>query len=250
MAIQPIDERELKTFCEDVTKKSVPAVDEPKLVKEFLKYIQMHNEFMLTSSAYEIASTIRSYNTWYLNKDLSPRSAWVSPREVFYVDLGAFNLKYEEGYIHPCVVIKKYGSSVFVIPGSSKKYGKGNDLIFDIQAGDGFSENTGLLLDQIRCVSSTRLISKLSQVKVPKPIFDNIIDKIMEKFFNEKFQKIANLNKDKVKLQEQLDLSGEEITKLTEEINNLKEQLEIYKEIYKNSQLEAYKNITKIEKEA
>lgn len=105
-----LDDNVLKKFCEDITKKHVSAVNEPELVREFLKYIEMHNDFMAKASAYEIASTMRSYSNWYENKDIEPNKEFGEQREVYYVDLGAFNVKYEEGYLHPCIIVKRYGT--------------------------------------------------------------------------------------------------------------------------------------------
>lgn len=204
-----INENILKKYCEDVNYKSVQAVDEPEVVKEFLKYLEMQNEFMANTSAYQISSTMRSYATWYNNKDIRPKSSIASNREVYYVDLGAFNLKWEEGYIHPCVVLKRYATTVLVIPGSTKQYGTGDPLIFDINAGNGFKENTGLLLDQIRCVSTTRLIRKLGCGKVSEPTFNEILDKVMEKFFSQKFHEYTQLKLKNDKLQKQLEQQKE-----------------------------------------
>jgi len=211
-----LNETILRKFCENVAKKQVKAIEEPEVVKEFLKYIQMQNEFMKTASAYEISSIVRSFSTWYDNKDIEPKKSIALQREVHYVDLGAFNLKYEEGYIHPCLIVKRYRNSVIVIPGSTKKYGRVDDLIFDVQAQNGFKENTGLLLDQIRCVSTTRLISKLKYGKVSSEVFSEIMEKFMQKFLCKQFHEMSQL---KVKND-----------KLIKENEELKKQLEKHKE--------------------
>ena len=233
-----LDDNILRAFSEDALKKDVFAVNEPELVREFFKYIQMNNEFMGTTSAYEIASTMRSYSSWYENKDIQPKHVFASQREVYYVDLGAFNLKYEEGYIHPCVVVKRYGTSVLVIPGSSKSYGKTNDLIFDIQSGNGFRSDTGLFLDQIRCVSTTRLISKLGFGKVTTDIFDKILDKVIQKFFSQKFDEYTQLKNKNNKQQLQLDQQKQKLEILREENDKLKLQIKQYKEVPKNELVE------------
>lgn len=224
-----LNETVLKKYCEDVTKKQVPATEEPEVVTEFLKYIQMQNEFMKTASAYEISSILRSFSTWFDNKDSEPKSSFASQREVHYIDLGGFNLKYEEGYIHPCLVIKRYRNSVIVIPGSTKKFGLSNDLIFDIHAGNGFKEDTGLLLDQIRCVSTTRLISKLRYGKVSTEVFSDVMDKFMEKFLSKQFHDFTQLKIQNTKLQKQLEQSEINAEALKQENEELKKQVEEYK---------------------
>lgn len=218
-----LNETILRKFCENVAKKKVRAIEEPEVVEEFLKYTQMQNEFMKTASAYEISSIMRSFSTWYDNKDIEPKKSLASQREVHYVDLGAFNLKYEEGYMHPCLIVKKYGSSVIVIPGSTKKYGKKDDLIFDIQAQNGFKENTGLLLDQIRCVSTTRLISKLKYGKVSSEVFSEIMEKFMQKFLSKQFHEMNQLKVKNNKLENNME-------KIKKENEELKKQLKKYEE--------------------
>lgn len=221
-----LDDAILKKNCEDEAKKRVLSIEDPEVVKEFLKYIQIQNEFMSSTSAYEISSIIRSFFTWYQNKDIEPAKSWATHREVYYVDLGAFNLKYEEGYMHPCLVVRKYGSSAIVIPGSTKKYGKSDPLIYDVQAGNGFKENTGLMLDQIRCVSTTRLICKLKYGKISPDVFSKIIERFMEKFLCKQYNDFDSLKKQNKKLLDKLVEIEKSNSILKDENKELKDQLE------------------------
>ena len=91
---------------------------------------------------------------------------------------------------------------------------KKNDLIFNIKAGDGFKKNTGLLLDQIRCVSTTRLTKieiKGKQSKVSEETFNNIQDAIIKKIFGKKHEEIQSIKR--------------ENNKLKKEINEIKEKI-------------------------
>lgn len=219
-----LDETTLRLYCEDIEKKKVKAVNEPKLVNEFLTYIQLHNEHMKQTSAYEIASTIRSFVTWYSNKDKEPDKKHIAQhRDVFYVDLGAYNLKYESGFIHPCIVIRKYGGNAFVVPCSSKKYGKKDDLIFDIKKGGAFRENTGVLLDQARNVSVTRLKRKIGRVE--PEVFKKLLDELMRKYFCQKYKDFEDLKMENKKIETQLEVKDKQISELQAELKALKEEL-------------------------
>lgn len=219
-----LDETTLRLYCEDIKKKKVKAVNEPKLVNEFLTYIQLHNEHMKQASAYEIASTIRSFVTWYSNKDKEPNKKHIAQhRDVFYVDLGAYNLKYESGFIHPCIVIKKYGGNALVVPCSSKKYGRGDDLIFDIEKGGAFRENTGALLDQIRNVSVTRLKRKMG--RVTPEVFNDLLEQLMKKYFCKIYNDFEDLKIKNKKLGKEIHDKDKQISELQAELEQLKEGL-------------------------
>ncbi|MEG0153410.1 MAG: type II toxin-antitoxin system PemK/MazF family toxin [Cellulosilyticaceae bacterium] len=223
MAIK-INDAVLKPFCENSAKKGVPAMDEPALVKEFLNFNKLMYEYAETTNAYELASSLRTFGFWHDNRHKTPSGGISKQREVYYVDLGGFNLKWEEGFIHPCVVLKRYGTSALVIPGSTKSYGKSDGMIKGIQAGDGFRSNTGLMLDQMRCVSTTRILSKIG--KVTPETYQDILDLVMEKFLSQRHMEFKQLeNKNKELTQEVTD-KDTEISTLNTEIDRLKAELE------------------------
>lgn len=214
-----LDDNVLRKLCEDLSKKKSPAISEPELVSEYLKFIQMNNELMNIGSAYDIASIIRSYDFWYGKKDAEPKTFYVNPKEVYYVDLGAFNLKYEEGFLHSCVVIKKYGTMVLVVPGSTKKYGKKHFLIENVSAGDGFIEDTGVMIDQLRCVSITRIRGKIIGT-MTDPTFSKIENKIFEAYLCNKFKENEDLKHENENLKKEIDEYKETIEKLKQDISN------------------------------
>lgn len=219
-----LNEKILRDYCEDVEKKKVKAVNETKLVHEFLTYIQLHNEHMKKANAYEIASTIRSFKTWYSNKDKEPDSNHgASHRDVYYVDLGAYNLKYESGFIHPCIVIRKYDGNALVVPCSSKKYGKEDDLIFDIEKGGAFRENTGALLDQVRNVSVTRFKGKMGRVS--SEVFDDLLEQLFKKYFCKKYFDFESLKNKNKKLEKQVSEFNGKINVLEEQISDKDKQI-------------------------
>ena len=211
-----LNERVLRVYCEDIEKKEVKSIDETKLVHEFLTFIQLHNEYMKKANAYELASMIRSFETWYINKDKEPNKRHIANyRDVYYVDLGAYNLKYESGFIHPCIVIRKYDGNALVVPCSSKKYGKQDDLIFDIKKGGAFKENTGALLDQVRNVSVTRFKKKMGRVS--SEVFEDLLDQLLKKYFCKKYFNFESLENQNKKLKN-------EVNELQEKLNELQEK--------------------------
>lgn len=216
-----INEQILIDICTDISNKSIKAINNSDLMIEICTYFQMQHEYIKDNSSYNVANSIRSYNMWYKNKDKEPINRFVNPREVFFVDLGAFNLKYEEGFVHPCVVLKQYGNSVILIPGSTKSYGKTDKLIFDVQATDGFKENTGVMLDQIRMVSITRLGSKIG--KMSSETFIDMNKQIIQKFFGHHYSEYEKLKADNKKLNKKIDQLTNELEQLKKQIYNKNE---------------------------
>jgi hypothetical protein len=215
----PVNDNILKAFCEDDSKKSIPAVKEDQLMKQYLEFMKLHQDYAMISSAYDLANIIRSYNFWYKNKDIEPNIFDVNPGDVYYVDLGSFNLKYEEGYIHSCLVIKRFSGMVLVAPGSTKKYGKKNYLIEPVNAGDGFKENTGVMIDQLRCVSITRLRGTIIG-QMNKPTLDKILDKIMDAYMKDAANSLKSLTTENAQLKVDIEGYKEKIKNLEEQIKN------------------------------
>lgn len=222
--MERIDNNILTKYTEDVKMKSKDALDNKELVNEYFVFQNLLNKFIATGNAYEVANIMKSFNLWNLNKDREPKGFKIQPKDVFYVDLGAFNVKYEESFLHSCLVIKKFGTMVLVVPGSSKKYGKNNFLIEDINAGDGFRDGTGLFIDQIRCVSVTRIKGKKIG-QVDDKTFKRVKDKIIEAYFKD--------IKDELKQSEDNNqLLKKENAALKQEYENLKEEYKMLNQKY------------------
>lgn len=202
--MKQIHETILKRYTENVLMKSSDALENSELIKEYFILQDLLNDFVQKENAYEVANTIKSFNYWNLNKDREPVGFKIKPKDVFYIDLGAFNIKYEESFLHSCLVIKKYGTMVLVVAGSSKKYGKNNFLIEDVQAGDGFRDNTGLFIDQIRCVSVTRIKGKKIG-EISDQTFDRVKNKIIEAYFPDKHEELKKLKIKNDKLEEEIE---------------------------------------------
>lgn len=220
----PLNDTILRKYTEDIAQKRVRAIDVPELVLQFIEYESLNHALLHSSSAYELANSLRSYNFWYNKRNTEPPKFKPNPRDVYYVDLGAFNIKYEEGFIHPCLVIKTYGDKALVIPGSTKKYGKGSFLIEDIISEDGFTDNTGLLLDQLKCVSVTRFKGiKLGRMNIET--FKKVENKIFKAFLLNKYAEFEQLEKRKNQLESDTELLKQEIERLTNELEKMKSDI-------------------------
>lgn len=219
-----INERLLNTYCTDIEKKKTLAVNEPDLIKEFLTYIQLHSECMKNMSAYEMANNIKCFYMWYKDKDRIPLERKVYHREVYYINLGAYNLKYEESFIHPCVVIKQCKDKILVIPGSTKQYKKGFKYVIDVNAGNGFLENTGVMINQIRMVSTSRIVGRRLG-KMNAETYNVILDSIMSNLFSGKNHEMNVLKNELEKSNKMLEKAEERIKILEEELKKHKEAL-------------------------
>ena len=213
-----LDEDILKIFCSDIKYKSISSTSQEPLVKEFLKYNDLNNVFANSSSSYDLANTLRSFDFWFSKRSEEPKYFPVKEGSIYYLDLGAYNLKYETGFIHSCIILKQWSTMVLVIPGSSKKYKKNNFLIEDVKAGDGFRENTGVLIDQSRFVSITRIRGKvLGEIK------PETLKRIKDKYLN---ITLPDLHKSYAEIQNENNTLKGEIAIKEEEIEALKKQLQ------------------------
>ncbi|WP_322923348.1 type II toxin-antitoxin system PemK/MazF family toxin [Paenibacillus campi] len=114
---------------------------------------------MSLQSVYEmgqwIISTNRLLNNYsYENGKDYPRGT------IIQVDLGATNFRYEPSFAHPCIVLVSRKSALYVVPCSSKKYGKGYRDIIDATNLDGFLKNTGVQVESGRWIHRNRIIQQ------------------------------------------------------------------------------------------
>lgn len=218
----------LKKYCENVCYKTITAMSQEALIKEFLLYSNLNNEFASNSSAYDLANSLRSFDFWFSKRNVEPKHFPIKNGSVFYIDLGAFNLKYETGYIHSCIVLKQLGKMLIVAPGSTKKYGKGNYLIEDVIAGDGFASNTGVLIDQIRCVSITRVKGKkIGEVSSPtlRRIEEKVFNAILSDLYKDFTKEITDLKSSVTTNEKQINYLNSELESKKSEIEGLNKKI-------------------------
>lgn len=159
------------------------------------------------------------------------------------VDLGAMNFGYEFSYSHPAVVLYSTEDMLYIVPGSSKKFGLGKRGIIDaMNALDGFDKDTGLLLYNMRWIHKNRVkhsTGKQTSQRVLKNIEDFILRLNHE--YHEEVKRRAQSNK---RLRTNVHLLHQETHRLQQIIHE-KEQVIEHKEqmILKHERrLEKYRN--------
>lgn len=219
-----LDDSILKKYCENISYKSTAAINEPDLIKEFFKYQNMNNELGEELYAYDLSSNMRSFDFWFSKRNDEPRHFPVRAGEIYFIDLGAYNLKYETGFLHSCLILKQCSKMILVIPGSTKRYGRNNFLIEDVNAGDGFKEDTGVLIDQMRFVSITRIRGRKLGSVCPDTL-KRIQRKVFENSFPSLFKEFSELEIDKENYIDQVNEKDKEIEFLKNDISQKEEEL-------------------------
>lgn len=155
--------------------------------------------------------------------------------EILMADLGAMNFGYEFGYTHPVVVLYETLDMLFIIPGSSKKFGQNKSNIVDAtRVNDGFNKDTGLLLNQMRWMHKSRVKQTTGNQTSPQ-----VLEKI-EKFnlqLNHEYQKevqqraktAKQLRADRYHLTQQIKQQQEEIFNKETEIKRIQSEFGQYK---------------------
>ncbi|WP_405131062.1 hypothetical protein MHB43_31810 [Paenibacillus sp. FSL H8-0317] len=115
---------------------------------------------------HDITSKFKAYNMVQWTKYIDHWSNTYGRRfttnysrgDILMVDLGAMNYGYEFSYTHPVIVVYETLDMVFVVPGSSKKFGIHQQGVVDAtSANDGFDRDTGLLLYNMRWIHKNRI---------------------------------------------------------------------------------------------
>lgn len=159
----------------------------PQLIRECRKSLLNFYYLVTKLSVIELSSIILSLERWMSVKGTMNKGAY-KVRDIVGVDLG-LGYGYEMSYRHPCIVL--YDSNAgfcLVVPCSTGKYGKGNKFIIDGTPTDGFRENTGVLIDAVRCVSKTRINSKVGEITVS--FLERLNNIIIHNYFPRHFHRL------------------------------------------------------------
>lgn len=158
-----------------------------RLMSESRKVLYNVYKFLLNLRSGETASILLSLKSWIDNKGRT-NPVHYSPRDIVEVELG-LGFGFEMSYRHPCIVVYNSGAGFcLVIPCSTGKFGKRNKYIVDGTTTDGFSENTGVLLDAMRCISKTRIHQKVGEITVP--FFNRLNKLLLEEYFSFQYHKL------------------------------------------------------------
>ncbi|MEJ8305862.1 hypothetical protein [Saccharibacillus sacchari] len=198
---------------------------------------------MMFWNLHDVTSILKAYNMVQWSKYIDHWSRTHGQRfttpyqrgEILMVDLGAMNYGFELAYSHPVVVLYSTLDMLFVIPGSSKRFGCGKkDTIDATSANDGFNKNTGLLLNHMRWIHKNRVKQTTGTLTSSR-----ILEKI-EKYnltLNEEYHKevadrarvTRQLRADKFNLAQQVEQQKQEILNKQSEISESQLELENYK---------------------
>ncbi len=191
--MKKIDIAYLEQIQKDSIEKNKIANTVTRLMNVCKDLLNNFTDFVKFMKVVELSSIIWSMNRW-INSKGKFNSKTFATRDIVEVDLG-IGYGFEMSYRHPCIILKDSNAGFcLVVPCSTGKYGKKNKFIIDGTKTDGFEENTGVLIDAIRCISKTRITNKVGQITVP--FLDKLNDAILETYFSRKFYKLSKLEKD------------------------------------------------------
>ncbi len=133
------------------------------LIGKMWKFFGVFYDFLLAKAIKESSAIILSLYNW-INSHQTRSSTNYSPGTIINVDLG-LGYGYELSYRHPCIVLADDGGfNVYVVPCSSGKYGKFIPSVLDATTADGFTLNTGCMIDSAKWIQKVRINRSLGQV--------------------------------------------------------------------------------------
>lgn len=154
------------------------------IVAELKKALMLKEVTLSKRAIYDCCSWIESNNLWVKDKsgDLINTHSY-KRRKLVTVDLGAAFLGSEAAFSHPAVVLYEERDWVLIAPITSKKFGKGLDILVDIPKGscDGLTENSTIQCDHIRAISKRRVTGTLPGT-LPTEYMDKINQVVLKKF--------------------------------------------------------------------
>ena len=108
---------------------------------------------------------LKIYDHWVKDDRENPFYENYDVGSILYCDFGAMNFGFELSFPHPCVVLAQRKAFMLVAPCSTKKYGHNFDDILDGTTADGFQQNTGIIVDNVRWISKGRVIARMGKVR-------------------------------------------------------------------------------------
>lgn len=171
-------------------------------------------------SIYEMSHWNNNIDRWLRNRSYENMKPY-KRGSIVLVDLGASNFKYEPSFSHPCIVLDERQRSILVAPCSTKKFGKGYREIIDANAGiDGFAQNTGVQVEELRWINKNRVISKLG--KTSSRILNEIDFRILKSIPSYR-KELSKFNSESEQNKQLLDKNNELSNKIIELENKIKE---------------------------
>lgn len=152
-----IDETRLNAIVRPQAMKQTDGLQVPDVSEAYKLMVWNMHDITSKFKAYNMVQWIKNIDHWSSTYGQRYTTAY-SRGEILMVDLGAMNYGYEFSYPHPSVVIYETLDMVFIVPGSSKKFGTGQrGIINATSVNDGFDKDTGLLLYNMRWIHKNRI---------------------------------------------------------------------------------------------
>lgn len=240
--------RELKSELKNNIEacKSSYSYDNNVVTKSILGlFTKLINKFERLKS-YEAGLFIKSMDDWINRKDndnkpLDNKITSIQKGEIFMVD---WNIGYtpELSYEHPCVVIEVVDNFIFALPVSSqpqyleigyhpidKPDGNRNYRIVDVP--DGFAKKCILHLNQVKCISSTRILYKIGSISVDESgesqLYNEIKEHMLNTYFRNEYNKLIEENADYKQKNEFLSEQRKRNQSRADRLRNENEQLRL-----------------------
>lgn len=182
-------------------------------------------------TVYEMSHWNNNVDRWLRNRSYLNQKDY-KRGEILFIDLGAHNFKYEPSFSHPCIVLQQRTRSILIVPCSTKKFGKGYREIINAYAPlnkDGFTQNTGIQIEDFRWVSKNRVISKVG--KTSSRVLNEIDKRLLELIptYKKKSVKFKGESKKNIDLTNENNELKNKISSLENQIKNLNEQICVLK---------------------
>lgn len=158
------DKKEVERLVKETdNNKIIPGKRKEKLFAYYNKAIESYFKYLSSLDAYEMGQVTNAIDHFLNDKKMEKPSEDDYRRGcIVLADFGFTNFGFEFSYPHPAIVLAQSRYHVFVVPCSTKKFGKGYSDVLDGYQSDGFEENTGVILNGMRWCSKTRLICKIA----------------------------------------------------------------------------------------
>ena len=132
------------------------------------------------ASAKELGHYILYKDRWIANRHAQQNTTTYARGDIVNVELGAGNFRSEPSFAHPCVVLAGTRDFIWIVPGSTKSYGRNYRDVIDATQQDGFTLNTGLQMYATKWVNKNRVMGRINRVsdRVLNEIDENLLHRI------------------------------------------------------------------------
>lgn len=215
--------------------KTKTAYSTSNILKNYLALQNKMNNELETMSIHELGLFSKSIHRWLTRRELinAPEDSPISIGDICMIDWSV-NYKPELSYYHPAVILEEINNMYLVVPTSTKTNvhtkayhpvdnPKGKWYWRKVGVGDGFSEDCVLLLDNIKVISTTRIMKKMGHLSCTlndeKGLYREIRKTIIKNAFRGEYKKYEELVGERDSLSNENEKLKNEIAGLQKEKN-------------------------------